>query len=118
MLKSKTLLLNIPEYLLIGAVLFYWFSSGSFVNPLAWILIAVLVLQSILENRILGLLIPSLLMLLSFYMCLAVISEFNEFPNFSQEAAILLFTGLGLFVGIMALSVMMMAKYLLQKTNG
>lgn len=111
MKNLKTIALNIPEYLLILAVFFYWFSSTPF-NPIAISLLVVLVLQLIFKNNIVGLLIASLLILVSLYMILAVFSEFNEFPTFNYEAKRLLAVGLSFFLSTIIVSGIMIYKYL------
>lgn len=80
-------------------------------NPLIIAFIAFLILQVLIQHRIIGLLIPSVLMLVCFYMLFAVISEFNEFPSFNAEAKALLFVGLGLFLSGLLLSGVMIWKY-------
>lgn len=80
-------------------------------NPVIIALIAFLILQVLIQHRIIGLLIPSVLMLVCFYMLFAVISEFNEFPSFNAEAKALLFVGLGLFLSGLLLSGVMIWKY-------
>jgi magnesium-transporting ATPase (P-type) len=109
--KIKQTALQLPEYLLIAAVVFYWISSAVVFNPLAIILIAVLVLQIIFKNRIVGLVIPGLLIMACFYMLLALMSEFNEFPTFNADARKLLVVGLSFFLSTIAVSVLMIYKY-------
>lgn len=109
--RLKTITLNLPEYLLIAAVIFYWMSAGTVVNPIAIGLILVLVLQMIFKNRIVGILIPSLLIVISLYMLMALMSEFNEFPTFNSDAKQLLLVGLTFFISTMAVSVIMICKY-------
>lgn len=112
MKKTKQILLKLPEYLLIAAVLFYWMSAGLIINPIAIGLIALLVFQIIFKNKVIGLMIPSLLILTCLYMLLALMSEFNEFPSFNAEAKTLLFVGLAFFISTMAVSLLMIYKYL------
>jgi hypothetical protein len=115
MKKLNQILLKLPEYLLIAAVIFYWGSAGIIINPIAIALIVILILQIILRNRIVGIIIPSLLILTSFYMLLALISEFNEFPSFNAEAKKLLFVGLSYFILTMVVSGIMIYKYSMSK---
>jgi hypothetical protein len=110
--KLKKLSLQLPEYLLIFAVIFYWGSAGKVINPIAIILIIGLILQIIFKNRIVGIIIPSLLILTSFYMLLALMSEFNEFPTFNADAKKLLFVGLSYFISTMTVSGLMIYRYL------
>ena len=101
MSKIKTNLLKLPEYLLIIAVLFYYVSASIVFNPIAIGLWVVLVLQIIFKNQLVGILIPSLLILCCCFMLLALFSEFNEFPTFNAEAKQLLFIGLSFFISTM-----------------
>tara|TARA_R110002050_G_scaffold80304_3_gene171797 strand:+ start:7583 stop:7864 length:282 start_codon:yes stop_codon:yes gene_type:complete len=89
----KKITLQLPEYILLAAVVFYWFSAGVAVNYVAITLVIGLILQIVFKFRLLGIVLPSLLMLTSFYMLLALISEFNKFPTFNYEAKKLLFVG-------------------------
>ena len=115
-IKRRTL--QLPEYLLITAVVFYWSSAGLIVNPIAIGLIIVLILQIIFKNRIVGIIIPSILILASFYMLLALMSEFNEFPTFNSDAKELLFVGLSYFISTIIVSGIMVYKYaILEERN-
>lgn len=109
--RIKTFILQLPEYLLIVAVLFYWFSAGLAVNYIAIGLIIVLILQIIFKNRIVGIIIPSILVMLSLYMLLALMSEFNEFLTFNSDAKELLFVGLSYFISTIIVSGVMIYKY-------
>ena len=111
MKRVKTFILQLPEYLLIAAVLFYWFSTGLAVNYIAIGLIIVLILQIIFKNRIVGIIIPSILVMISFYMLLALMSEFNEFLTFCSDAKELLFVGLSYFISTIIVSGIMIYKY-------
>ncbi len=108
-LKKITLLL--PEYLLIAAVTFYWISAGLLINPIAIGLIAGLIIQIIFKNKVVGFIIPAVLILTSFYMLLALLSELKEFPKFNSEAKTLLFVGSSYFLSTIIVSVIMIYKY-------
>ncbi|WP_296313938.1 hypothetical protein [Winogradskyella sp. UBA3174] len=107
----KTILLKLPEYLLIVSVLFYWISASVIFNPIAIILSAILVIQLVIKNRTLGILIPIVLILVCCFMLLALFSEFNEFPTFNNDAKELLFVGLSFFIGTILISGLMLYKY-------
>ena len=111
MKRVKTVILQLPEYLLIAAVLFYWFSTGLAVNYIAIGLIIVLILQIIFKNRIVGIIIPSILVMICLYMLLALMSEFKEFLTFSSDAKELLFVGLSYFISTIIISGVMIYKY-------
>ncbi|WP_289056055.1 hypothetical protein [Carboxylicivirga marina] len=117
MRNLKRIALVLPEYLLIAAVIFYWLSAGLMFNPIAIGLIIGLTLQIIFKNRIVGIIIPSLLILTSFYMLFAVMSEFKEFPTFNSEAKKLLFVGLSYFISTMIVSAIMIFKYTTLETK-
>ena len=111
---KKINLWNIPEYLLLLAVLFYWLATS---NPLNWVaitLVAVLVLQIIYKNKILGIIISSLLILICCYMYLALFSELREFPTFDTDAKELLFVGLSVFTTTIVVAGFMFFKYMKQ----
>ena len=111
MKRVKTFILQLPEYLLIAAVLFYWFSTGLAVNYIAIGLIIVLILQIIFKNQIVGIIIPSILVMICLYMLLALMSEFKEFLTFSSDAKELLFVGLSYFISTIIISGFMIYKY-------
>lgn len=111
MRKIKQILLASPEYLLILAVVFYWGTAGITVNPVAISLIVILILQIIFKNRILGLIIPSLLIIISLYMTMALLSELQEFQVFNAEARKLLFVGLLYIIFTVIISGLMIYKY-------
>lgn len=111
MKKFKSFLLEIPEFLLIGAVIFYWMSTAVVFNYIAIGLLLVLAMQIIFKFKILGLIIPGVLILTSLYMLLAMASELSEFPEFNADARYLLFVGLSYFLGTIAVSGLMIYKY-------
>ena len=109
--RIRTFILQLPEYLLIAAVVFYWFSAGLSVNYIAIGLITVLILQIIYKIRIVGIIIPSVLVMISLYMLLAIMSELNEFLTFNSDAKELLFVGLSYFISTIIISGVMIYKY-------
>ncbi|WP_282135044.1 hypothetical protein [Seonamhaeicola maritimus] len=111
MKKLKQFSLILPEYFLLASVILYWWQT-IILNPIAIVLTSILILQIIYKNRIIGLIIPSILTLASMYMILALISEVSEFPTFNQDAQTMLFVGLQVFLSIIGISVFMFIKYL------
>jgi hypothetical protein len=111
MKSIKSLILSLPEYLLIAAVLFYWMSAGLVINYIAIVLLTVIILQMIFKNKVIGIAIPMLLIITCLYMLLALISEVREFPSFNSEAQTLLFVGLFYFLGTILASTIMIYKY-------
>ena len=117
MSKLKQIALQIPEYLLLAAVIFYWGSAGWGLNYISIVLLVVLILQIIFKNKLVGIAIPSILIMTCFYMLLALFSEFREFPSFNKEAQTLLFVGLSFFLGTILVSGIMIYKYASLKQN-
>lgn len=108
---NKKIGLHLPEYLLIASVLFYWVSTANIFNPIAIGLLIFLIFQLVFKIRWVGLAIPSVLIMASLFMLLALISEVSEFPSFTPEAQKLLFIGLTWILGTMAASSIMIYKY-------
>ncbi len=111
MKSFKKIILSLPEYLLIAAVLFYWISTGLAINYIAIGLLIAIVLQIIFKNTVIGIIIPCLLILTCLYMLLALFSEVREFPVFNSEAKTLLFVGLLYFLATILVSAIMIYKY-------
>ena len=107
----KTLKTYIPEIYLLIAVLYYWSLTPSTVN---WVAITLLVIIGILiisKNKILGMTIGILLILINLYMFLALASELSEFEVFNSDAKKLLGFGV-LFLGLnLIFSTLMLFKY-------
>lgn len=96
----------IPELYLILAVLYYWSLTASLLNPVAIILLSVLVYQIITRKQILGIVIATVLILASGYLILALLSELSEFSEYNDDAkelAIFGFLYLGLNIGFGAI---------------
>lgn len=111
MKSIKSIILHLPEYLLITAVIFYWMSAGQMVNFIAIGLLIAIILQLIFKNKVIGIAIPILLIATCLYMLLALISEVREFPSFNSEAQTLLNVGLFYFLGTILVSTIMIFKY-------
>lgn len=114
--RLRQIVLKLPEFLLIAAFVFYWRSAGIVFNPIAIVLIVILVLRIIFKNRIVGLLIPGFLILTCLYMLMALLSEFNEFTTFNAAAKKLLFVGLAYFISTMIVAGIMIYNYSRAKT--
>ena len=91
----------IPELYLLLAVLYYWSLTASLLNTIAISLLLVLIYQIITRNRVLGIVIATVLILASGYLILALLSELSEFSEFNdaKELAIFGFLYLGLNIG-------------------
>jgi hypothetical protein len=65
------------EIILFGETILYWIFS-SWLNPIAGVLLSILILQGIIGNAKSGAITAILFLALNLYMALAWISEFNE----------------------------------------
>lgn len=102
---------NYPEILLIGLNLFYWHSTSVVLNPVAIAIMVLLALQLKFKWKTFGIVLPALLLFICFYMSLALMSEFREFPSINYDALVLLGVGSMFLVTIAASSILMMVKY-------
>lgn len=117
-MKSK--LLFLPESLLLVLSVFWFFEAyfyDGFVNFLALFFASILLFQLFYKNKIIGFALAILLLILSLYLVLAVVAEYNEFPTQSKDALTLLIVGLILSVVLLVLGVALFYKYLKLKAN-
>ena len=63
MQKFNRLLLQLPNYLLIAFVVFYWLSTGVVLNPVAMVLFLILFFQLLLKNETVGLIVSGVFVL-------------------------------------------------------
>lgn len=111
-MKKKAILAIIPESYLICATIYYWILTANLFNPIAISLLVVLILQVIIKNKILGLIVSSIFILLNLYMALALISELSEFKDYTDDYWKLLIIGI-LFIGLnLIMGGLMLWKYL------
>ncbi len=109
--KAKQFLFKFPEYYLLVLVILSGYTPPFSFNPVSIVLAAILILQIIFRNKISGLIIAGIFLLINLYMFAALISEFNEFPEFNMDAKQLLFVGLSLWSLNMLASIVMIYKY-------
>jgi hypothetical protein len=64
-----------PELFLIVSVLIYWISFGVFLNPIAIVLLALLFAQLTYKNKILGLVISAILIVLVSWISVKLLSD-------------------------------------------
>ena len=110
MKNVKKVIFQLPEFILVASILFYWYFTSTLLNPIAIILIITLLLQIILKNRVLGIIIASFLILASSYMILALMSELNKFTSFNSNAKKILFVGLPYLIITASSAIMMIYK--------
>lgn len=92
--KTKQIVMRLPEYyILILAILAGYKPPFSF-TPISIGLAAIMIFQIFYKNKISGLVISVLFLLINLLMLFALISELKEFSTFNNEAQQLLFGGL------------------------
>ena len=107
----------IPEFFLMASVLYYWTLTSNLFNPFAIGLLALLTFQIIGKKPTLGLVISTIVILLTLFMVLALISELSEFSEATQNFNNLLIFG-SLYLGTtLIMASAMFFKYLKQKIN-
>lgn len=111
MKKIKQNLIKFPEYYLIVLAVLCGYTPPFTLNILSLVFIAILISQIVFKNKILGLIISSIFLLINLFMLGALISELNEFTEFNIKAKQLLFGGLSLWCLNMLSSSIMIYKY-------
>jgi hypothetical protein len=101
----------VAEIYMLMSVVYYWVMTGTILNPIAASLLLILATLIVLKNRVLGLVIAVVFLLLNLYMVLALISEFNEFETFNERARELILFG-SLYLGTnITISIVMLVKW-------
>ena len=92
----------IPEVGLIAETLFYWVSS-SLLNPIAILLLLLLISLLIFKNRTLAIVLAILFIGLNSYMCLALVSDLVKVTSWTDKTTrMLLIVGTMLGTGLAA----------------
>ncbi|MFP9113541.1 hypothetical protein ACLI1A_06345 [Flavobacterium sp. RHBU_3] len=116
----KKHLLLFPE-LFFAALAIYWayenFTASSSVNYIALVVVVVMLFQMVFGKRVLGLIMGAMLTMFSFYMMLAVVSEYRDFPEGDPAGTRFLFTALGFFLLSVLTGLGMLLKYGQQKST-
>lgn len=104
-------LIKHSEFILSVSVLFYWYSAGWGINWLAIGLMAALLALFFMKQRVLGIVLSCIFLLLAAFGMLALFSELSEFEEVNASA-IQLFTVGSVFIGGTALAAaLMLFKY-------
>ena len=112
LMTIKSLKPHIPELFLIAPVLYYWVLTSHFLNSYAIGLLAILFYQLISKKSTLGIIISGIVMCLTVFMVLALISELSEFDTTTENFNNLLIFG-SLYLGLtLIMAVFMFLKYL------
>lgn len=108
----------IPEIYLILSVFFYWANAGSLINLYAIALLILLAIVILVKNKAFNITISTLFLILNCYMVLAMLSELSEFPEFNDNARLMLTVG-SIYLGIgLFLSIVMLRKWQGKESEG
>ncbi|WP_179334445.1 hypothetical protein [Winogradskyella costae] len=111
-MKNKTITSLLPELFLICSIIYYWTLTSNLFNPIAIALLAIHMYQIFSKKMILGLLISTVVIILSLFMVLALVSELAKFSVVNQSYYNLLLFG-SLYLGLtLLLAGLMFFKYL------
>lgn len=92
----KKYLLLLPEFFIIAVAIFWFldnYMSTGHINYFTIVVFAIVTLQIFLKNKILGIVLGSVLFLFGLYMVLAVLSEFKKFTVIDSSAVELISVG-------------------------
>lgn len=103
----------IPESYFILSVAYYWVMTGTLFNPYAIVLLAGIGFLMIYRNKILGLFMSLLFILVNLFMFGALMSEYREFHEPTRASHHLILYG-SLYLGLnLLMAVIMLIKYVL-----
>lgn len=86
-----------PEIFLIVSVIIYWALSATLVNPVAITLFSLLVAQLRFKNKVFGIMLSVIFMLLCMYMMLAIFSDLVHLEKFYPTGWFMIAFGISYF---------------------
>ena len=92
--KTKQLIMKLPEYYMLILAMLVGYNPPFSFTPVSLGLAAIVIFQIVFKNKISGLVISALFLLINMLLLFALIFEFKEFPTFNSEAKQLLSGGL------------------------
>tara|TARA_R110002012_G_scaffold206357_4_gene376250 strand:+ start:1892 stop:2272 length:381 start_codon:yes stop_codon:yes gene_type:complete len=107
----KATFFKLPEYYLIMLAVLAGYSPPFNLNLISIGLVGIFILQIIFKNRISGIALGTLFFLANLYFLGALLSEFNEFTEFNNQAKQLLTFGLTIWIVNILISLTMIYKY-------
>ena len=109
----KPLFYWMPELYLVLATLLYWASTGTLLNPVAFVLLILLTSQLIFNKKGMGIFLGSLLIILNLYLFLALLSDLINISVFTLSVKHFFFIG----AGFLTINLIMAVKLLLKHVN-
>ncbi|MCZ4409049.1 hypothetical protein O3Q51_09530 [Cryomorphaceae bacterium 1068] len=109
--KVKSTFFKLSEYYFIIMAILAGYTPPLELNPIfMWIALIILV-QLIFRNRIMGLVLGSIFFVVNLLFLGALISEFREFAQFTDDAQRLILVGMSIWIGNVIFSIAMIFHY-------
>ncbi|HBY70261.1 MAG: hypothetical protein CMC07_07295 [Flavobacteriaceae bacterium] len=101
-----------PELYLILATIFYWVSTATLLNPIAFILLVLIVSQLIFNKKGMGIFLSCVFILLNLYLILALLSDLFKISVFSISIQKMFFIGAGFLTLNIIMSIVLLFKHI------
>jgi hypothetical protein len=111
----KTYLSLLPECILLLSTLFYLFNSGWTINPIAIVIILVILTQTYFKKQATGIALSLLFVLIFSYLFLALFSDVVKLDSLADGWEMIVFGSAYLGVSLLA-SIFMLVKYVRMET--
>jgi|TARA_R100000479_G_scaffold51000_3_gene24197 hypothetical protein len=108
----KPLFYWMPELYLILATIFYWVSTATLLNPIAFILLVLIVSQLIFNKKGMGIFLSCVFILLNLYLILALLSDLFKISVFSISIQKMFFIGAGFLTLNIIMSIVLLFKHI------
>ncbi|MEM9051202.1 MAG: hypothetical protein AAGC47_04030 [Bacteroidota bacterium] len=106
-MNIRNVILKSPEYILLILLFLAAYTPPFYFNPVFGVFMLLVLVQIIFRNKLFGIILSSIYFLGNLYFLAALISEFNEFEEFTSGAQNLLFWGLSIwFLNLFCSSIM------------
>jgi uncharacterized membrane protein len=106
----KRIFFTLSEYYLVILILLSGYTPPFSFNPISIGVAAIIILQIVIKNKIIGLVLGTLFLVANLFFLGALISEFNEFTAFNYHAKQLLFGGLSIWIINISVSIALIYK--------
>ncbi|OYQ37649.1 hypothetical protein CHU92_07780 [Flavobacterium cyanobacteriorum] len=116
----KKILRYAPELYFIGLGIFWAvenYAASGHKNYFAILVVWLMFIQIIYQNRIMGFIYGNIIGLSSLYMMGSTVCEFNSFKSVEVDAVLILVFGFGIFIPALAMSAGMIYKSLKSKED-
>lgn len=113
--KLKSTFFKLPEYYFIIMAIFAGYTPPFEFNPIFMGIALVILVQIIFRNRIAGLALGGIFFLVNLLFLGALLSEYREFAQFTDDAQALIFVGMSIWIANLIFSLVMILRYTKQE---